>query len=47
LLHRTHWGSLIGVGVAIGIEIESAHRAKQPTRYQSRIPTLTPIPTPT
>jgi hypothetical protein len=26
LLHRTHWGNLIGVGVAIGIGIESAHR---------------------
>jgi hypothetical protein len=49
LLHRTHWGSLIGVGVAIGIGIgiESAHRSKQPARYQSLIPTLTPIPTPT
>jgi hypothetical protein len=44
LLHRTHWGSLLGVGVAIGLE--SAHRSKQPARYQSLIPTLTPIPTP-
>ena len=40
LLHRTHWGSRIGVGVAIGIE--SAHRSKQPARYQSLIPTSTP-----
>jgi hypothetical protein len=34
LHHRTHWGSLIGVGAAIGIGIESAHRSKQPARYQ-------------
>jgi hypothetical protein len=47
LLHRTHWGSLIGVGVAIGIGIESAQRSKQPARYQSLMLTLTPIPTPT
>jgi hypothetical protein len=47
LHHRTHWGSLIGVGVAIGIGIESAHRSKQPARYQSLLPTLTPTPTPT
>jgi hypothetical protein len=49
LHHRTHWGSLIGVGVAIGIGIgiESAHRSKQPARYQSLIPTSTPTPTPT
>jgi|GEM_PF-3129948 hypothetical protein len=45
LLHRTHWGSLIGVGVAIGIGIESAHRSKQPARYQSLIPTSTLTPT--
>jgi hypothetical protein len=43
LLHRTHGGSLIGVGVAIGIGIKSAHRSKQPARYQPLIPTLTPI----
>jgi hypothetical protein len=47
LHHRTHWGSLIGVGVAIGIGIESAHRSKQPARYQSLIPISTPTPTPT
>ena len=49
LLHRTHWGSPIGVGVAIGIGIgiESAHRSKQPAPYQSLMLTLKPIPTPT